>query len=125
MVVLSRRPNLLALTCAALLLTACSATVRGTAYPAAGGPVTQPVLNYGYGAQPAGSVPYQPDVVVVAGGAQAVRSVSADGMTWTVDAGAGGAGDLAVGRIMLLTSQAAGRVVELRDEGDTLSLIHI
>jgi len=112
-------PRLLALTCTGLLLVGCSSTVTGAAYPAAGGPVTQPVLNYGYGAQPAGSVPYQPDVVVVAGGPGAVRSVSADGMTWTIDAAAGGAGDLAVGRIMLLTSQAAGRVVELRDDGDT------
>jgi hypothetical protein len=113
------RPSLVGLMGAALLLSACSSTVAGAAYPLGGGPLTQPVLNYGYGALPAGQVPYQPDVVVVAGGPGAVRSVSSDGMTWTIDAGAGGASDLAVGRIMLLTSQAAGRVVELHDEGDT------
>jgi hypothetical protein len=113
------RPNMVVLTCAALLLTACTSTVSGAAYSLGGGPLTQPVLNYGYGAQPAGQMPYQPDVVVVAGGPATVRSVSSDGMTWTIDAGAGGASDLALGRIMLLTSQAAGRVVELHDEGDT------
>lgn len=112
------RPRLVVLMCAGMALSACSSTVSGVGYPAGGGPVTQPVLNYGYGAQPAGEVPYQPDVVVVAGGSRAVRSVSSDGMTWTIDAGAGGASDLAVGRIMLLTSQAAGRVVEVHDEGD-------
>ncbi len=104
------RPGLGVLTCAALLLTACTSTVSGAAYPLGGGPLTQPVLNYGYGAQSAGQMPYQPAVVVVAGGPGTVRSVSSDGMTWTIDAGAGGASDLAVGRIMLMTSQAAGRV---------------
>lgn len=111
--------RVLVLACTALLLGACSSTVAGAAYPVGGGPLTQAVLNYGYGAEPAGRVPYQPDVVVVAGGAGVVRSVSGDGLTWTIDAGAGGAGDLAVGRIMLLTSEAAGRVVALRDDGDT------
>jgi hypothetical protein len=90
------RPNMVVLTCAALLLTACTSTVSGAAYSLGGGPLTQPVLNYGYGAQPAGQMPYQPDVVVVAGGPATVRSVSSDGMTWTIDAGAGGASDLAV-----------------------------
>jgi hypothetical protein len=113
------RPSLVFVMGAAMLLSACSSTVTGSAYSLGGGPLTQPVLNYGYGALPAGEVPYQPDVVVVAGGPRTVRSVSSDGMTWTIDAGAGGAGDLAVGRIMLLTSQAAGRVVELHDEGDS------
>jgi hypothetical protein len=113
------RPRLVIVVGAAMLVSACSSTVTGVAYPLGGGPLTQPVLNYGYGAEPAGLVPYQPDVVVVAGGPRVVRSVSSDGMTWTIDADAGGAGDLAVGRIMLLTSQAAGRVVELHNDGDT------
>ena len=114
-----RVPALALLACATAVLSACSGTIAGTAAPVGGGPVTQAVLNYGFGAQQAGQAAYQPDVVVVGGGPDAIRSASSDGLTWTIDRGAAGAGDLAVGKVMLLTSQAAGRVVGLRDEGDT------
>lgn len=69
---------------------------------------------YGYAAQPTG-VDYQPDVVVVEGGASAIRAASADGLTWTVDPAAQGADRLEVGRVLLLSSTAAGRVAALTD----------
>jgi len=72
---------------------------------------------YGYAAKPSG-VDYQPAVVVVGGGPSAIRRASADGLTWTIDATAPGAGKLHVGSVMLLTSIAAGRVVAVHDEGD-------
>ncbi|MEO7117860.1 MAG: hypothetical protein ABIZ34_02685 [Candidatus Limnocylindrales bacterium] len=77
-----------------------------------------------YGLPPTtdGSITYQPDVVIVDGGAQAVRSVSSDGILWTIDANAGHASELAVGRIMFLTSRAVGRVLALERNDDALTL---
>ena len=62
---------------------------------------------------------YQPDVVVLGGGADAVQSVSSDGLVWTIDHRAAGATQLAVGRIMVATTQAVGRVLRLDHQGDT------
>jgi hypothetical protein len=61
---------------------------------------------------------YQPDVVVVDGGAGVVRSVSDDGLVWTIEAGAGGIGDVDVGEVMFLTSRAVGRVAQIERAGD-------
>ncbi len=70
-------------------------------------------LRYGAGYAPSSQVIYQPAVVLIGGGADAVRAVSASGMTWTIDANAPGASELAVGKIMLATSFGTGRVLKL------------
>lgn len=62
-------------------------------------------------------VVYQPNVVVIGGGANAVRSESADGLTWTLAGNAPGVGDLRVGKIMLATTFASGRVLALSKAG--------
>ena len=81
-------------------------------------------LTAAYGLPPTtdGSLTYQPDVVIVDGGAQAVRSVSSDGISWTIDADAGRAAELQPGRIMFLTSRAVGRVLAMEREGDELTV---
>ena len=43
-------------------------------------------LRYGASARLDPGVVYQPDVVPIGGGANAVRSVSADGLVWSMDA---------------------------------------
>ncbi|OLT16103.1 hypothetical protein BJF78_15230 [Pseudonocardia sp. CNS-139] len=43
---------------------------------------------YGAAPSPDADVTYQPDVVIVAGGGSAVRSVSDDALTWRIDPGA-------------------------------------
>ena len=45
-------------------------------------------LRYGAGAVPTAGIVYQPDVVVIGGGASAVRAVSGSGLTWTIDSNA-------------------------------------
>ena len=81
-------------------------------------------LLYGAGAVPNKRIVYQPDVVMIGGGAAAVRAVSGSGLTWTMDANAPGASRLAVGKIMLATSFGTGRVLSLTKTGseDTVVL---
>lgn len=66
------------------------------------------------------SVVFQPDAVLIGGGAGAIRDVSDDGLTWTVAGGAPGAKDLKVGKIMAATTLATGRVVALKKAGPNL-----
>lgn len=80
------------------------------------------VMTYGYAPKPTGSVRLQPDVVIVKGGARTIRSVREDDLVWTIDASAPGASDLAVGRVMFLTSRAVGRVLRLDRRGADLEL---
>jgi hypothetical protein len=65
----------------------------------------------------------QPDVVVVGGGAgaKAVRSVTADGLSWRLDPRAKNARALAPGKVMFVTGRGVGRVLDLaEDRGDLL-----
>jgi hypothetical protein len=73
--------------------------------------------TYGYGPSADPSVTFQPDVVVVGGGPSSIRWASDDGHTWAIDPAAPGADKLQVGSVMLLTSRAVGRVVDLSDQG--------
>ncbi len=78
--------------------------------------------TYGHGPQDDDSVTYQPDVVLIGGGPDAIRGVSDDGMVWTMDADAGGMEDLEVGKVMFASSAGAGRVIELDRSGDTVDV---
>jgi hypothetical protein len=80
------------------------------------------VMTYGAAPAPTSSVRLQPDVVIVKGGARAIRSATADGRTWTIDGQAPGAKDLAVGRVMFMTSRAVGRVVRVEPRGPDLAV---
>ena len=70
-------------------------------------------LRYGVGYTQVAGVVYQPDTVMIGGGATSVRRVSAAGLTWTLDDKAPGVDKLAVGKIMLATSFGTGRVLRL------------
>jgi hypothetical protein len=114
------------LTCLAVIGAACSGGGssaspgrNGSAAGPTGGADDSAVQTYGYGPQPADGVTYQPDVVMVPAGPAAVRSATTDGLVWTLDRSAKGVNDLKVGSILLATGRAAGRVVALRDDGDS------
>ncbi|MFZ0159049.1 MAG: hypothetical protein WAL50_08490, partial [Kineosporiaceae bacterium] len=95
----------------------------GSSPAAAGGPLVNGSAAgdaFGYAPDPAAPVTYQSDVVRVGGGPEAVRSVSSDGLTWTIDARTDGADDLEVGRVMVMTSRGTGRVAALQRSGDDL-----
>ena len=80
-------------------------------------------LKYGIAPIPDASVVYQPDVIVVGGGADAVRALNPNGFVWTIDGNAPHAGELAVGKIVFLTGRAVGRVLDIRSEGGTLVIV--
>jgi hypothetical protein len=81
--------------------------------PSRGGAVTPADRHYGLAPDADPDVTYQPDVVVVGGGAESVRSSTADGLTWTIAPGAAHVDDLAVGKVMLLTNKSTGRIARL------------
>ena len=87
-------------------------------------PVTLSAAEIQYGVAPTRNheVTYQPDVVIPEGGASAVRSVSTNGLTWTIDAAAPHAGELLPGKIMFITGRGVGRVLGVTREGGDLSV---
>ncbi|MEO3924814.1 hypothetical protein ABGB07_13270 [Micromonosporaceae bacterium B7E4] len=101
---------------------ACGLRPGGDGEPAGGAAASEAGRSYGYGPSRDRSIKYQPDVVLVEGGPDAIRSASADGTTWVLDADAPGADDLEPGRIMYATSRAVGRVVQARRTGDDLAV---
>ncbi len=95
-----------------LVLPACSAGGN----PTDSGPAAvnaQAELTYGRAPVAGGGITYQPDVVLVGGGAGMVRSVSGDSMTWTIDDRAPHLDELEPGKIMFLTGRGVGRVLQL------------
>jgi hypothetical protein len=80
----------------------------------------QSELTYGRAPADDAGITYQPDVVLVGGGADMVRSVSGDSMTWTIDASAPNIGDLEPGKVMFLTGRGVGRVLQLQRHDDVV-----
>lgn len=87
------------------------------------GELSEAEIRYGRAPRPDPSVTYQDDVVIVEGGADAIRAVSKEGLLWTIDARAPKAEDLAVGRIAFITDRCVGRVLHLTREGDDLKVL--
>jgi hypothetical protein len=77
-------------------------------------------LKYGVAPVPDPSITYQPAVVMVGGGPNAIRARSANGLTWTIDAGAARAKEIAEGKVIFVTDLAFGRVVDVRTSGSDL-----
>jgi hypothetical protein len=88
-----------------------------------GAVIADAVARYGYGPAANAPVTYQPNVVRVGGGPNAIRSVSGDGLVYTLDAGASGVGDLKPGKIMFASSEAVGRVLEVQRNGGDVRVV--
>ena len=67
-------------------------------------------------------VTYQPDVIVMEDGAEAIRSQDANGLTWTIDGNAPGASEIAVDKILFATGRAVGRVLKVDHSGSDLAV---
>jgi hypothetical protein len=79
--------------------------------------------KYGIAPVPGPSVTYQPEVIVVGGGADAIRAQSANGFIWTIDAKAARAAELVPGKIFFMTNRAVGRVLDVRPDGGNLVVV--
>ena len=85
--------------------------------------LTEAEKRYGHSATQAPGITYQPDVVLLPAGASAIRSLSSDGLTWTIDPDSEGAEDIQPGKVLLLTSRAAGRVLAVQKADDGLRVV--
>jgi hypothetical protein len=85
--------------------------------------MTAAELKYGIAPVPDKTVTYQPDVIVVGGGGEAIRAQSTTGFIWTIDASAPRAAELAPGKIFFMTNRAVGRVLDVRREGANLVVV--
>jgi hypothetical protein len=109
--------------CSAMLIAMCAVLPACGSSPPSTCPSNQAERTYGCGPATDGSVTYQPDVVIVSGGADAVRAWSADGLTWTIKGDAPGADRLAPGKIMFVTGLGVGRVLAVRSVGNDRAVI--
>lgn len=72
-------------------------------------------LQYGYGIMRVPGVSFQPDVVLLGGGPDAIRDASADGIQWAIDPTVPGMRDVHVGSVVVMTGRATGRVMAIED----------
>jgi hypothetical protein len=79
-------------------------------------------FRFGVSATRNGKVTYQPDVIVVEHGAEAIRSANSDGISVTIDANLPEAAQFEPGKVVFLTSRAAGRVLAAQRDGNDLRL---
>lgn len=68
-------------------------------------------------------VDYQPGVIVMEEGDKAIKSIASDGLTWTFDANAPHVNEFQDGKIVFATGRAVGKVLGLRKNGSTVSLV--
>jgi hypothetical protein len=87
------------------------------------GEFTEGEIQYGLAPSRGRGVTFQPDVVIVEGGARSVHSVSTDGLVWTIDGGARGVKDLEPGKIMFVTSNGLGRVLRVDPVGPDVDVL--
>jgi hypothetical protein len=85
--------------------------------------LTQSQVKFGIAPKRDPSVEYQPDVIVMEQGDKAIKSIAGDGMSWTFDANAPQVSDFQEDKIVFATGRAVGRVLALKKQGDTVTVI--
>src|ERR1039457_5117291 len=85
--------------------------------------LTESQVKFGIAPRRDPSVEYQPDIILMENGDKAIKSVATDGMTWTFDANAPQVSDFQEGKVVFATGRAVGRVLGLKRQGDTVSVI--
>lgn len=85
--------------------------------------LTPAEIKYGRAPQRDPAVVYQPDVIIVDGGPDVIRSEGPDPLTWIIDARARHASSLELGKIAFVTGRCVGRVLMVKKNGDNLTLI--
>src|ERR1700732_2494832 len=97
---------------------------RAPDQPEAARALTMSEAEIKFGASPRhdSQVIYQANVIVMEHGADAIRSQSTDGFTWTIDASAPGAAQIQPDKILFATGRVVGRVLKVERKGDNLDV---
>ncbi|HEX6808627.1 MAG TPA: hypothetical protein VF118_11605 [Gemmatimonadaceae bacterium] len=85
--------------------------------------LTKSEIQFGVAPKRSPDVEYQPGVIVMEHGDQAIRAVGGDGMSWTFDANAPQVSDFQEGKIVFATGRAVGRILRLERDGSTVTAI--
>ena len=85
--------------------------------------MTESEREYGRAPRLSPDVDYQPGVIVMEEGDKAIKSIASDGLTWTFDANAPHVSEFQEGKIVFATGRAVGKVLGLRKNGGTVSLV--
>lgn len=95
-----------------------------TATPAAAKSQTQREAEVRFGVSPTrnSQVTYQPGVIVMEHGAEAIHSENDDGFTWNIDAHAPGSAEIQRDKILFATGRMVGRVLAVKRNGDELAV---
>jgi hypothetical protein len=79
--------------------------------------------QWGVGPQRGPGVTYQPDVVLLDEGPEAVVGLAPNGLEWIIDGDSSHARDVQPGKILFATSRVVGRVLHTRKEGDDVAVL--
>ncbi len=79
-------------------------------------------MKYGLSPTRDTQITYQPDVIVMERGAEAIRSISSNGLTYTIDASAPGANDIQADKVLMATGRVVGRVLAVERKGNMLDV---
>ena len=80
-------------------------------------------VQFGVAPKLSKDVEYQPGIILMEQGDKAIRSVATDGLTWTFDANAPHVSEFENGKIVFATGRAVGRVIGLKRNGQTVSVV--
>ncbi len=85
-------------------------------------PMSLAEFQYGVSPTLGSDVTYQPDVIVMEHGADAIHGYSSDGLTWLLDASAPHVSELQPGKIMFATGRAVGRILAVTLHGTDVAV---
>ena len=85
--------------------------------------LTESERQYGVAPKRIPGLVYKDDVILMENGDKAIRSLSSDGMTWTLDARSPHVNEIQVGKIVFATSRCVGKVLGVEHKGNDVSAI--
>jgi hypothetical protein len=85
--------------------------------------LTESQRKYGISPRRSSAVEYQPDVLIMEHGDEAIRSWAKDGMTWQFDAHAPQVDQFKEGKIIFATGMAAGRIISLKQSEGMVTVV--
>ncbi len=84
--------------------------------------LTESQRKFGISPQKSAAVEYQPDVIIMEHGDQAIRSLAKNGMTWEFDANAPLVDQFQQGKIIFATGLAVGRIIDMKRTGSSVTV---